>query len=41
VAHGRVVSIGLRLAELEPDETLPSRLRRLQQAWRKLWARLR
>src|SRR5215510_2038952 len=40
VADGRVVSIGLWLAELEPDETPPSRLRRLQQAWRKLWARL-
>jgi cell volume regulation protein A len=40
VADGHIVSIGLRLAELEPDEKPPSRLRRLKRAWRKLWARL-
>jgi cell volume regulation protein A len=41
VIDGRVVSVGLRLADVEPDEASPSRLRRLKQAWRKLWARLR
>jgi potassium/hydrogen antiporter len=40
VVDGRVVSVGLRLAEVEPDEAKPSRLRRLKQIWRKLWARL-
>ena len=40
VVDGRVVSVGLRLAEVEPDEAKPSRLRRLKQMWRKLWARL-
>jgi hypothetical protein len=40
VIDGRVVSVGLRLAEVEPDEAQPSRLRRLKQIWRKLWARL-
>jgi len=40
VVDGRVVSVGLRLAEVEPDEAQPSRLRRLKQIWRKLWARL-
>jgi len=40
VIDGRVVSVGLRLAEVEPDEARPSRLRRLKQIWRKLWARL-
>ena len=40
VTDGRVVSVGLRLAEVEPDEAKPSRLRRLKQIWRKLWARL-
>jgi cell volume regulation protein A len=41
VVDGRVVSVGLRLAEVEPDEAPPSWLRRLKQVWRKLWARLR
>jgi cell volume regulation protein A len=41
VVDGRVVSVGLRLAEVEPDEAPPSWLRRLKQIWRKLWARLR
>jgi cell volume regulation protein A len=40
VTDGRVVSVGLRLADVEPDEAPPSWLRRLKQAWRKLWARL-
>jgi cell volume regulation protein A len=40
VVDGRVVSVGLRLAEVEPDEAKPSRLRHLKQIWRKLWARL-
>jgi potassium/hydrogen antiporter len=41
VVDGRVVSVGLRLAEVEPDEAPPSWLRRLKQIWRKLWARLK
>jgi len=41
VTEGRVVSVGLRLADVEPDETPPSRWRRLRQMLRKLWARLR
>jgi potassium/hydrogen antiporter len=40
VVDGRVVSVGLRLAEVEPDEAKPSRLLRLKRIWRKLWARL-
>jgi cell volume regulation protein A len=40
VIDGRVVSVGLRLADVEPDEAPSSWLRRLKQAWRKLWARL-
>jgi cell volume regulation protein A len=40
VTEGRVVSVGLRLAEVEPDEKPPSWRRRLKQAWRKLLARL-
>ena len=40
VIDGRVVSVGLRLADVEPDEAALSWLRRLKQAWRKLWARL-
>src|SRR5712691_9958250 len=40
VIDGRVVSVGLRLADVEPDEAPLSWLRRLKQAWRKLWARL-
>jgi cell volume regulation protein A len=40
VVDGRVVSVGLRLADVEPDEAKPSRLRRLKRIWRKLWARL-
>ncbi len=40
VTEGRVVSVGLRLAEVEPDEKPPPWRRRLKQAWRKLLARL-
>jgi cell volume regulation protein A len=38
VADGRVTSIGLRLAELEPDEKPPTSLERLQRLWRRLQA---
>jgi potassium/hydrogen antiporter len=38
--EGRVVSIGLRLAELEPDDVPPTPLGRLQQVWRQVWRRL-
>src|SRR5262245_981181 len=41
VTEGRVVSVGLRLAEVAPDEAPLSWLRRLKLAWRKLWARLK
>ena len=40
VIEGRVVSIGLRLAELEPEETPPTPLARLQQVGRQVWRRL-
>src|SRR5262245_26770965 len=40
VTDGRVVSIGLRLAELEPEETPPTPFARLQQVWRQAWRRL-
>ena len=38
VTDGRVVSIGLRLAELEPDEKPPTSRERLQRLWRRLQA---
>ncbi len=41
VADGRVVSVGLRLADVEPDEKPPTRMRRLQQALQQEWRRLR
>ena len=37
VVDGRVTSIGLRLAELEPEDMPPTRLGRLQQVWRQIW----
>jgi potassium/hydrogen antiporter len=40
VVEGRVVSIGLRLAELELDDVPPTPLGRLQQVWRQVWRRL-
>src|SRR5215475_12552364 len=40
VVDGRLVSIGLRLAELEPEEKPPTPLARLQQVWRQVWRRL-
>jgi len=40
VVDGRLVSIGLRLAELEPEEKPPTALARLQQVWRQVWRRL-
>jgi len=40
VVEGRLVSIGLRLAELEPEEKPPTPLARLQQVWRQAWRRL-
>jgi potassium/hydrogen antiporter len=39
IADGRVTSIGLRLAELEPEDTSPTPLARLQQVWRQVWRR--
>jgi potassium/hydrogen antiporter len=41
VVEGRVVSIGLRLAELGADDVPPTPLGRLQQVWRQVWRRLR
>jgi cell volume regulation protein A len=41
VTDGRVVSVGLRLAEDVPDEQPASRWGRLKQVWRRLWARVR
>jgi len=38
VTDGRVVSVGLRLADVEPDDMPPTRLGRLQQIWRRLLA---
>ena len=40
VVEGRVVSIGLRLAELEADDAPPTPLGRLQQVWRQVRRRL-
>src|SRR5215467_2659783 len=40
VVEGRVVSIGLRLAELEADAAPATPLGRLQQVWRQVWRRL-
>lgn len=40
VADGRVASVGLRLAEPEPDEKPPTPIDRIKQAWRRLRVRL-
>ena len=41
VTDGRVVSVGLRLAEDEPEEQAATRWGRLKQFWRRLRARVR